>query len=265
MPNRIIKESIRTSDSINDLSWFEEVLFYRLIVSCDDYGRFDGRTAIIKGACFPLKDGVTVKNIESALSKLVSAGLVKRYVVDGKPYLSLPAWEQHQSIRAKKSKYPSPDDSKENESENICMQMQSDVPVFENPNPNPNTNTNTYSSEEEKYHYKEIISYLNEKAGTEFKPSTKSTRDNIRGRINEGYTLDDFKHVIEVKVSQWGKEPEKGEKDMRKYLRPITLFGSKFEGYLQEKNEQTKKKAKDNNNFERRKYSEEMLAALQDN
>lgn len=80
MPNRIIKESIRTSDSINELSWFEECLFYRLIVSCDDYGRFDGRPAIIKGSCFPLKDGVTTNNIEKALSKLVSAGLVKRYV-----------------------------------------------------------------------------------------------------------------------------------------------------------------------------------------
>ena len=45
MPNRILKESIRTSDTIGELSWFEEVLFYRLIVSCDDYGRFDGRTA----------------------------------------------------------------------------------------------------------------------------------------------------------------------------------------------------------------------------
>lgn len=63
MPNRILKESIRTSDSINELSWFEEVLFYRLIVSCDDYGRFDGRVAIIKGTCFPLKN-VTNKNIE---------------------------------------------------------------------------------------------------------------------------------------------------------------------------------------------------------
>ena len=110
MPNRIIKESIRTSDSINELSWFEECLFYRLIVSCDDFGRFDGRPAIIKGPCFPLKEGVTTKNIESALSKLTSAGLVKRYVVDGKPYLSLPSWGQHQTTRATKSKYPNPDE-----------------------------------------------------------------------------------------------------------------------------------------------------------
>lgn len=48
MPNRIIKESICVSDSIDSLSWFEEVLFYRLIVVCDDYGRFDGRIPIIK-------------------------------------------------------------------------------------------------------------------------------------------------------------------------------------------------------------------------
>lgn len=131
MPNRIIKDSIRTSDSINSLSWFEECLFYRLIVSCDDYGRFDGRLAIIKGMCFPLKDGVTTKNIENALSKLVSAGLVKRYVVDGKPYLSLPTWEQHQNIRAHKSKYPKPEESHVNTDEYNCMQMDADAPVIQ--------------------------------------------------------------------------------------------------------------------------------------
>ena len=68
MPNRIIKESIRTSNSINELNWFEECLFYRLIVSCDDFGRFDGRPAIIKGTCFPLKENVTVKTIKDALN-----------------------------------------------------------------------------------------------------------------------------------------------------------------------------------------------------
>ena len=55
MPNRIIRESICTSESIDGLSWFEEVLFYRLIVSCDDFGRYDGRAAIIKNRLFPLK------------------------------------------------------------------------------------------------------------------------------------------------------------------------------------------------------------------
>ncbi len=110
MPNRIIKESICRSDSIDSLSWFEEVLFYRLIVSCDDYGRFDGRPAIIKGSCFPLKD-VTNKDIEKALDKLSAVGLVRGYEVQGRPFLQLATWEQHQQVRAKKSKYPPCDET----------------------------------------------------------------------------------------------------------------------------------------------------------
>ncbi len=140
MPNRIIKESICTSDSIAELNWFEEVLFYRLIVNCDDYGRFDGRTAVVKNRLFPLKDNVTAKAVEAAVNKLVTVGLVTLYVFEGKPYLQLPTWDKHQIVRAKKSKYPSPDDGMK-VSEIICNQMQADVSVIQsesNPNPNPN-------------------------------------------------------------------------------------------------------------------------------
>lgn len=140
MPNRIIKESICTSDSIAELNWFEEVLFYRLIVNCDDYGRFDGRTAVVKNRLFPLKDNVTAKAVEAAVNKLVTVGLVTLYFFEGKPYLQLPTWDKHQTVRAKKSKFPSPDDGVK-ASEIICNQMQADVPVIQsesNPNPNPN-------------------------------------------------------------------------------------------------------------------------------
>lgn len=109
MPNRIIKESICRSDSIDSLSWFEEVLFYRLIVVCDDFGRFDGRAAIIKGACFPLKD-IRVEQIEKALDKLSTVGMVWRYSVEDRLFLQLIAWERHQQKRAKNSKYPAPDE-----------------------------------------------------------------------------------------------------------------------------------------------------------
>ncbi len=118
MPNRIIKESICRSDSIDSLSWFEEVLFYRLIVVCDDYGRFDGRPAVVKGSCFPLKDDITKKQIAEALEKLSTVGLVRGYEVQGRSFLQLTAWEKHQQIRAKKSKYPAPD--------GICNQLISD-------------------------------------------------------------------------------------------------------------------------------------------
>lgn len=135
MPNRIIKESIRTSETIDKLSPFEETLFYRLIVSCDDYGRFDGRASIVKGSCFPLKDGITRKNIEDALEKLASVGLVNLYEVDGKPFLLLPSWSKHQNIRAKKSKYPEPDKEMMSFAYK-CMQMPTNVPVIQS-NPNP--------------------------------------------------------------------------------------------------------------------------------
>lgn len=133
MPNRILKESICTSDSIDSLSWFDEVLFYRLIVNCDDYGRFDGRPAIIKNRLFPLKENLTAKTVAGAIDKLASAGLVTLYVFEGKPYLYLPTWNHHQSVRAKFSKYPAPEDGCKSmkSSASNCNQMNANVPVFE--------------------------------------------------------------------------------------------------------------------------------------
>lgn len=77
--------------------------------------------------------------------------------------------------------------------------------------------------------YKLIISHLNEKAGTNFKHSSKATQTKIQARLNEGYTVDDFKEVIDTKVRDW-----KTDKQFAKFLRPQTLFGTKFEGYLNE-------------------------------
>lgn len=78
--------------------------------------------------------------------------------------------------------------------------------------------------------YVEIVSYLNEKAGTEYRAGTQKTRTCIHARWEEGFRLDDFKAVIAKKCATW-----KGT-DMGKYLRPETLFGTKFEGYLNEPN-----------------------------
>lgn len=83
--------------------------------------------------------------------------------------------------------------------------------------------------------YKEIIDYLNEKAGKQFKHNTGKSKRCIEARWNEGFRLDDFKKVIDIKTSEWlGTSQEK-------YLRPETLFGTKFEGYLnQESTAQTR-------------------------
>ena len=110
MPTRFLKESICRSDEIDRLSYFTEVMFYRLIVNCDDYGRYDARLKIIKNICFPLKD-ITEKDIEKGLKSLVNAGLIIVYESDGKPYLQLITWDKHQTTRAKKSKYPAYDEN----------------------------------------------------------------------------------------------------------------------------------------------------------
>ena len=76
--------------------------------------------------------------------------------------------------------------------------------------------------------YSEIITYLNEKAKANYKPNVQSTKRLISGRLREGYTLEDFKKVIDFCCSEWLRDPM-----MRPYLRPSTIFRpSKFEGYL---------------------------------
>ena len=100
------------SETIDTLTWFEEVFFYRLMVKCDDFGRCDGRLKIIKGHCFPLKD-ITEEELDAALNKMSLVGLIKRYTVSGHPYIQFVTWEKHQTIRNKKSKYPSIDEGEE--------------------------------------------------------------------------------------------------------------------------------------------------------
>ena len=108
MPNRIIKESICTSEDIAGLSMGAEILFYHLMVKVDDFGVYFGNEQIIKNTCFPLKSSeIKVKQVESWLNELVKAGLLFAYVAeDGKKYVQFTKWAKHQQIRAKKSKYP---------------------------------------------------------------------------------------------------------------------------------------------------------------
>lgn len=102
----------------------------------------------------------------------------------------------------------------------------------ENNTSNNNTSINninridTLSGYPTSYPYSDVIDYLNERTGKQYKSTTKKNQTVIRARSDEGFNLDDFKKVIDNKVAEW-----KGT-DMEKYLRPETLFGTKFEGYL---------------------------------
>lgn len=145
---------------------------------------------------------------------------------------------------------------------------------FEKLNP-PTNNTNIYNTNNKKdiveqkkpeenfdTEIQEVISYLNNKTNKNFKHTTKEYRKHITARFKEGRTLDDFKKVIDIKASQWL------DTDMDKFLRPETLFGNKFEGYINEKSTTAKKKP-DNiptyKNFDQRQYDKDFFDGLYKN
>ncbi|HCQ5582057.1 TPA: conserved phage C-terminal domain-containing protein [Clostridioides difficile] len=140
-----------------------------------------------------------------------------------------------------------------------------------------NLTNNIYSSVEQKEEktkdkeiYKRVIDYLNKTVDKSFKSTTKKTISLIDARLKEGFTEEEFYKVIDNKVLNWLYDDK-----MNAYLRPETLFGNKFESYLNETpkkalkgNESVKGKTKTNNNkfanfnqtFD--KYSEKELDAI---
>lgn len=108
MPNRIIKESLCSSEKISSLTDFEFRLWIGLITQADDTGRGDARPAIIKGHIFPLRDRITVKDISGALHGLAAKGCISLYDIDGRSYFWFPSWAKHQRIRDAKPKFPAP-------------------------------------------------------------------------------------------------------------------------------------------------------------
>ena len=88
---------------------------------------------------------------------------------------------------------------------------------------------NTLSRNSTRVPYKEIIDYLNEKTGRNYKHTAKANQKVIKARMNEGYTLEEFKTVIDKKTDEWENDVK-----MKKFLRPETLFGTNFDRYLNE-------------------------------
>ncbi|WP_433912315.1 conserved phage C-terminal domain-containing protein [Staphylococcus sp. LKG3-3] len=111
--------------------------------------------------------------------------------------------------------------------------------------------------------YKEVIEYLNLKAGKKFNHKAKSNKNFIKARFNEGNTLEDFKHVIDVKVFDW-----LDDKGMRTYLKPETLFnGKNFEKYKNETTDDVKARKQHWNKAKRngsQLQGQELLDAMQD-
>lgn len=162
MPNRIIKESLCSSEKIASLSDFEFRLWVGLITQVDDAGRGDARPAIIKGRVFPFRERLSIKDIDAALQALAAKGCVSLYAVDGKPYFLFPGWVKHQRVRDCKPKYPEPPENLNlPQSAASCGELpQSAALIQSESNPNPESNPKEYCAEPQAAHTPPIVSLV---------------------------------------------------------------------------------------------------------
>ena len=210
MPNRIIKESICTSENIDLLSPFQETVFYRLLVNCDDYGCFDARIKVVSSRLFPLRV-IRPSEIAKALDRLSEVGLITLYEVDGKPYLKLKKWADHQRLRASKHKYPIPEDGtvcdKLPQVAASCGELRPESnPIQSNKNPNPNPNP-TRARAHENAHFEEFWSVY---PRHEDKQAAKKAFDKIDPD-------DDLFQVMMKAIADW-KQSDQWQEDGGKFI-----------------------------------------------
>ena len=127
--------------------------------------------------------------------------------------------------------------SLQNGSFNPCKTADSKLAKRQTNKNKENNNNNENKNENKKEIYNRICTYLNEKAGTAYRPTSGATQRLINARLSEGFTVEDFFKVIDTKCAEWAGS------EMAKYLRPETLFGTKFENYLNQNAKQQPRRA----------------------
>jgi uncharacterized phage protein (TIGR02220 family) len=157
--------------------------------------------------------GKTYKEVERWLDELVKCCLVIRYEVDGELYLNYPDFfDKQPNIRPdREGKCDIPNHTPES------IRTESGVTPPE------------YKIREENRIYSQVIDHLNKVSGKAFLSRSKGTQRHIDARVNDGFTLEDFITVIDHRVPKWINDEK-----MNEYIRPETLFGPKFESYLQD-------------------------------
>lgn len=99
----------------------------------------------------------------------------------------------------------------------------------------------------------EIVNYLNDVCGSSYRSTSKKTQSLIKTRLIEGFTVDNFKTVIDIKAREWLRTGQ------AKYLRPETLFGTKFESYLQQGKVEGKHGSNKGNRYSKGPFEEDDL------
>ena len=219
LPTRYLKPGIKDSERIESISTPDaEILYYRLLVSVDDFGRTDARPLMVKSLCFPVRVRATVDKCMQWMQELEKSELIVIYEVEGKRYLQITKWDN--KPRAEKSKFPPVPDQ--------CIQVHADrpqmLPVTVTKTVTETTTLSDKSDPRALNGYKsqavEILTFLNEKTGRKYRPVEANLRM-IEARLKEGASITDCRQVIAKKSREWLGNPK-----MDLCVRPKTLFNA---------------------------------------
>lgn len=157
--------------------------------------------------------------VEDAMKHFVELGMIEKH----KNVYMVSNWLLHQNASGLET-------MREKNRERQKRYRENQKNKVSNVTDNVTDNVTESISESKSYIYKEIIDYLNEKTGCHYQYTTGKTQRCINARLKEGFVIDDFIKAIDTKCDEW-----LNKKDMAQYLRPETLFGTKFESYLNQK------------------------------
>lgn len=216
MGNRIIKETIRTSKTVNNMTDFQFRVWTYLITYVDDFGRGSADPEILKGFVFPRRKRVSEKDIDTALADLAGMGCILLYRVDGESYFCFPNWGTHQRIQQKRSLFPAPEDGEllsVGHGEPPLVTVGHGEPPSEsesesNSNPNPKGKGNAHPPAKEKQAYGEYANVLLTEAElealkAEFPAHWQALIDKLSGYMQQhGKTYKD--HLATMR--NWGRK-----------------------------------------------------------
>ena len=255
--SRNIKPSFFTNEELVEIDPLGRLLFIGLWTVADREGRLEDRPKKIKMSILPCDNC----DVDLLLQELADREFLLRYEVNGKKYIQIINFVKHQNPHVKEtdSTIPAPEFNSINDEETpdleptyideasiqndkapdlhqtsrekeVASHADSSLPITDSSLPitdTPLLDNNKMSSKHDDI--QKIVAYLNERTGSDYRATTKKTSTLIKARLKEGFTYQDFICVIDKKYADWNGT------EFQAYLRPETLFGTKFESYLNQK------------------------------
>ncbi len=220
---RTLRPQFFTSEQVASVSYPARLCFAGLWCIADREGRLEDKPNQIRIHLFPYD---TKLDVGKLLQELKEADLIYRYECEGVKVVAIPTFTEHQPVHPNEQRSRLPVIPS-----NLIASKEKVYPPNGNGNDkgkgNDNDKGGVGGNPDDGIPYSEIISDLNEVLKTNYRATTKETQLGIRRWWGQGFRLEDFKAVHRIKAAEWQHDPK-----MRIFLRPKTLYGDKFENYL---------------------------------